>query len=72
VNIQDIRSPEHNMKDLHDNDDRAPARVDVPVDGVEERLGDGLEEIFGQATWASQGMEQVDALTGSRKRDEPT
>jgi hypothetical protein len=31
------------MGDLHDDDDRTPARVCIPVDGVEQRLGDGLK-----------------------------
>jgi hypothetical protein len=37
------------MEDLHDDDSRAPARVRVPVDGVEERLGDGLKLVFRRA-----------------------
>jgi hypothetical protein len=37
------------MDDLHDDDDRTPARVRVPVDGVKQRLGDGLKEVFGRA-----------------------
>jgi hypothetical protein len=37
------------MVDLQGNGDRSPARVRVPVDGVEERLGDGLEQVFGRA-----------------------
>jgi hypothetical protein len=31
------------MDDLHDDDSRTSARIRVPVDGVEERLGDGLK-----------------------------
>jgi hypothetical protein len=37
------------MDDLHDDDDRTPARVRVSVDGVEQRVGYGLKGVFGRA-----------------------
>jgi hypothetical protein len=38
----------NNMENLHDNDDRIPALVRFPVNGVEQCLGNGLEEVFGR------------------------
>jgi hypothetical protein len=37
------------MDDLHDDDDRTPARVHLPVDGVKEHLRDGLKQDFWRA-----------------------